>query len=189
MSASRFAVAFAVLTLASAAAARDVGGVDMPEQVGAAGGAEVLRLNGAGVRRKLLFPVYAIGLYLPAPQGDAARVLATDGPWRVLMRILHKEISREQLVAAWNEGFAANQSAAELAPLQARIDRFGGAFDTLRAGDTVRIDYVPGRGTRVEINGRPREDIAGADFAAAVLRIWLGPAPVSGALKDELLGR
>lgn len=181
-------IALLALLLAAPLQAREVGGVDLPEQARVAGVAEPLRLNGAGVRRKMLFPVYAVGIYLPSPQGDAEPVLAMDGPRRVLMRILHKEITREQLVAAWNEGFTANHSPAELAPLQARIDRFDAAFETLRGGDVVLLDYVPGRGTRVEINGRVREEIPGADFAAGLLRIWLGPSPVSGGLKAELLG-
>jgi hypothetical protein len=185
----RIALALAAALLAAPAAAREVGGADIPEEARGAGVAEPLRLNGAGVRRKLLFALYAIGLYLPAPESDPARVLALDGPRRVLMRILYKEISREQLVAAWNEAFVANHSPAELAPLQARIDRFNAAFESLHAGDTVLIDYLPGKGTRLEINGRAREEIPGADFAAALLRIWLGPAPVSSGLKAELLGR
>lgn len=185
----RIALALTAALLTAPAAARGVGGTDIPEQASVAGVAEPLRLNGAGVRRKLLFALYAIGLYLPAPENDAARVLAMDGPRRVLMRILYKEIARAQLVAAWNDAFAANQSPAELAPLQARIDRFNAAFESLRAGDTVLIDYLPGKGTRLDINGRTREEIPGADFAAALLRIWLGPAPVSGGLKAELLGQ
>jgi hypothetical protein len=189
MTALRIALALTAALLAAPAAARGVGGADIPEQARVAGVAEPLRLNGAGVRRKLLFALYAIGLYLPAPESDAARVLALDGPRRVVMRILYKELSREQLVAAWNEAFAANHSPAELALLQAHIDRFNAAFESLRAGDTVLIDYLPGKGTRLEINGQTREEIPGADFAAALLRTWLGPAPVSGGLKAELLGR
>ena len=182
------AIILAAMLVTVPAWAREVAGTDLPEQAHLAGMGEALRLNGAGVRRKLFFSVYAIGLYLPAPTADAARVLAVDGPRRVLMRILHKEITREQLVAAWTEGFAANHSSAELATLQPRIDRFHAAFETLKAGDVVQIDYLPGKGTRVEINGRVRESIPGSDFAAAVLRIWLGPAPVSADLRAALLG-
>jgi len=189
MTATRIVLALAAALLIAPVAAREVGGADIPEQARIAGVAEPLRLNGAGVRRKLLFALYAIGLYLPAPESDPARVLAMDGPRRVLMRILYREMSREQLVAAWTEAFAANHSPAELAPLQARIDRFNAAFESLRVGDTVLIDYLPGKGTRLEINGRTREEIPGADFAAALLRIWLGAAPVSGGLKTELLAR
>ncbi len=171
------------------AAAREVGGIEMPEQATVSAGGPALRLNGAGVRRKLFVAVYAVGLYLPAPTRDAAQVLAVDGPRLVVMRFLHREVPRDKLVAAWNEGFAANQDAATLATLQARIDRFNGLFETVREGDTVELAFDPTRkATRVTTNGASRGEIPGADFAAALLRIWLGPSPVSEDLKAALLG-
>lgn len=171
------------------AAAREVGGIEMPEQATVSAGGPALRLNGAGVRRKLFVAVYAVGLYLPAPTRDAAQVLAVDGPRLVVMRFLHREVPRDKLVAAWNEGFAANQDAATLATLQARIDRFNGLFETVREGDTVELAFDPARkATRVTINGASRGEIPGADFAAALLRIWLGPSPIGEDLKAALLG-
>jgi len=171
------------------APAREVGGIDMPEQASVSAGGPALRLNGAGVRRKLFVAVYAVGLYLPTPTRDPAQVLAMDGPRLVAMRFLHREVPRDKLVAAWTEGFAANQDPATLATLQARIDRFNALFETLREGDTVDLAFDPARKTtRVSINGTSRGEVPGADFAAALLRIWLGPSPVSDDLKAALLG-
>jgi hypothetical protein len=179
-----------LMTLAAAAVtAREVGGVELPVEVTGAAPATPLRLNGAGVRRKLFVPVYAIGLYLPAPVRDPARVLAVDGPWLVHMHFLHSEVAREKLVAAWEEGFAANHDDAALAALQQRITRFNALFETLHRGDVVVLAFDPGAGaTQVTIKGQVRGAIPGADFAAALLRIWLGPAPVSDDLKAALLG-
>jgi len=179
-----------LVTLATApATAREVGGVELPDEVTSLAAAGPLRLNGAGVRRKLFVPVYAIGLYLPAPARDAADVLAIDGPWLVHMHFLHGEVARDKLVAAWDEGFAANHDGAALAALQERITRFNGLFDTLHRGDTVVLAFDPRAGaTQVTINGQVRGAIGGADFAAGLLRVWLGPAPVSEDLKAALLG-
>jgi hypothetical protein len=179
-----------LLTLAAApVTAREVGGVELPDELPGTTAASPLRLNGAGVRRKLFVPVYAIGLYLPAPTRDPARVLAVDGPRLVHMHFLHGEVAREKLVAAWEEGFAANHDAAALAALQERIARFNGLFDTLHRGDTVVLAFDPRAGaTQVTINGQVRGAIPGADFAAGLLRVWLGPAPVSEDLKAALLG-
>ncbi len=169
--------------------AREVGGIELPDETAGAGSSAPLRLNGAGVRRKLFVPVYAIGLYLPAATSDAARVLAVDGPRLVHMHFLHSEVARDKLVDAWNEGFAANHDAAALAALHDRIARFNALFDTLRRGDAVVLAYDPQRrATRVTINGQTRGEIPGTDFAAALLRIWLGQAPVSDDLKAALLG-
>jgi hypothetical protein len=171
------------------AAAREVGGVDMPETAVASAGAAPLRLNGAGVRRKLFVPVYAVGLYVPAPTRDPARVLAVDGPRLVVMRFLHREVPREKLVAAWNEGFEANHDPATLGALKDRVERFNGLFETLREGGRVELDFNPVRNTTlVSINGQARGEVSGADFAAALLRIWLGASPVSEDLKSALLG-
>jgi hypothetical protein len=171
----------AAATASLPAAAREVGGVDLPETAVAAAGATTLRLNGAGVRRRLFAAVYAVGLYLPTPTRDPARVLAVDGPRLVVVRFLYREVPREKLVAAWNEGFEANQDPAALRVLR--------LFDTLREGDRVELDFDPGRNaTQVRINGQVRGEVAGADFAAALLRIWLGTSPVSDDLKSALLG-
>jgi len=179
-----------LVTLAAASAsAREVGGVELPDEVAGTVAAGPLHLNGAGVRRKLFVPVYAVGLYLPAPTTDAARVLAVDGARLVHMHFLHGEVPRDKLVAAWDEGFAANHDPATLAALQDRISRFNGLFETLHRGDVVVLAFDPRAGaTQVSINGQARGAIPGTDFAAALLRIWLGPAPVSDDLKAALLG-
>jgi hypothetical protein len=58
----------------------------------------------------------------------------------------------------------------------------------INQGGTVLLDYLPGIGTRVTINGVTRITIPGADFNRALLRIWLGDRPVDGRLKQALLG-
>jgi hypothetical protein len=182
-------LALALGTAGPPATAREVGGIEMPEEIVAPGHATPLRLNGAGVRRKLFVAVYAIGLYLPSPTRDPARVVAADGPRGVVMRFLHREVPRDKLVAAWNEGFAANHDPATLTALRPRIDQFNALFETLREGDRVDLGFEPVRGTtQVRINDRLRGEVPGADFAAALLRIWLGPSPVSDDLKSALLG-
>lgn len=181
--------ALVLATASLPATAREVGGIEMPEETAAAGHPTPLRLNGAGVRRKLFVAVYAIGLYLPSPTRDPARVIAADGPRLVVMRFLHREVPRDKLVAAWNEGFAANHDPADLAALQPRIDRFNALFETLREGDRVDLEFEPGRKTtQVRINDQVRGEVPGADFAAALLRIWLGRSPVTDDLKSALLG-
>jgi hypothetical protein len=60
----------------------------------------------------------------------------------------------------------------------------------LMSGDTVTIDWVPGTGTVIRIKSAPAgEPFADPAFFTALLRIWLGPHPVDGGLKDALLGK
>ena len=57
-------------------------------------------------------------------------------------------------------------------------------------GDVIDFDFVPDRGTTVEVNGRVHGDpIPGADLFQAVLGIFLGERPVDARLKQKLLGQ
>lgn len=168
--------------------AREVADVDLPDQVKFEKAETSLVLNGAGIRKKFFFSIYLASLYLPSATGDAKAILEADQPNRVQMNMLHSKVVREKLVDAWNDGFAANHTATQLAPLKERVERFNGMFDTLVAGDLVQFDYMPDVGTRVSINHKERGVIPGHDFNTALLRIWLGESPVTQSLKRELLG-
>jgi hypothetical protein len=50
------------------------------------------------------------------------------------------------------------------------------------------MTYIPGRGTELALNGEPKGVIKGADFAAAVFSIWLGPKPINTSFKEQILG-
>ena len=52
----------------------------------------------------------------------------------------------------------------------------------------IYLDYIPGRGTRVTINGESKGLIAGRDFNNALLDIWLGEEPADKGLKKAMLG-
>lgn len=168
--------------------AREVGGVELQEQVNVKGVDAPLQLNGAGIRSKFFFRIYVGALYLPQKQSSADKILQADEASRVLMHFLYDEVTREKLVNGWIEGLEANIDANELKALQSRVDQFNNLFETLHAGDVVLLDYVPGEGTRVIIGGTQRGVIEGADFHRALLSIWLGRSPVTGNLKDALLG-
>lgn len=165
-----------------------VGGVEVPDTVRLDGVAQPLVLNGAGVRYKLFFAVYVGALYLPQPRHSTDGLLSDPPANRVTMHFVYDRVSRGKLEATWRDGFASNLDAARLEALNARLERFVAAFDEMHAGDVVWLDYVPGRGTRVSVNGQRRVTIEGADFNAALLSVWLGRDPASEALKNDLLG-
>jgi len=58
----------------------------------------------------------------------------------------------------------------------------------VHAGDIVLLDYVPGKGTAVKINGVEKGIVEGEDFNKALLDIWLGEEPADDGLKDAMLG-
>jgi hypothetical protein len=183
----RIVLAFALMLSPVMTLAKELAGVTLPETV-ALGARPPLVLNGAGIRSKFFIKVYVGALYLPARTRDADAVLHHTGPVAMHMHFLHSEVAKEKLVNAWNEGFEANLDAAERARLGARIERFNGLFRTVRQGDVIRLDYLPGTGTTVSINNETHGVIEGEDFMQAWLRIWLGREPADAGLKQGLLG-
>ena len=167
--------------------AAEVSGIEIPDQVRLE--KQTLILNGAGVRRKFFFRIYAGALYLPRATTDAEEAITMPGPKRVLMHFIYDELTREQIVEAWNDGFEANLEADQRHALGEAISRFNGLFTGVAEGDEIYIDYLPGEGTRVMVNGTTRGIVEGEGLARAVLRIFLGEDPADSGLKRGMLGR
>ncbi len=155
------------------------------------GNSEVVA-NGAGLRKKVFFKVYAMVLYLPEKQGDAAGALNVKGPKRISISLL-RDLTAQQFIEAMQEGLAANHSAAELAALNERLREFSDVMLSIgeaKTGTLIVIDWLPEAGTRLTVSGQVKgKDIAGEDFYRALLRIWLGDKPAQDDLKQALLGK
>jgi hypothetical protein len=182
-----------LVALAPGAGAAEIEGVQLAETVALSKGAAPLVLNGAGVRHKLAFmKVYVGALYLPAKNTNAADIIRDSGPKRVAMHVLADTLTAKEFIASLNNALAANHIPAELALIEARIqqlNRMMSSIGTIRKGGTVILDYLPGTGTRITVNGEEKITIHGEDFFRALLRIWIGPRPVDGRLRDAMLGR
>ena len=154
-------------------------------------GGQPLQLNGAGVRTRVMFKVYAAGLYVPQKSNSPAALLAQKGPRRVAIGML-RNVDADTFVGALNDGLKANLSAEQLAALKPQIEALNAIFKTVgeaRKGDQINFEFTPEAGTRVVVNGQPRgAAIPGENFFEAVLRIWIGDKPVDGDLKRGLLG-
>ncbi len=189
--ASRFRVLLAVAALATSlpALAAEVAGVKFPEQVQAQG--EQLVLNGAGLRRKLFFKVYAMALYLPAKAATAAAAIDAPGPKRISIGML-RDVDAKTFSDALREGIEANHSEAEVKAIEPRLKQLEAVMQkvgTAKDGMRIGLDWVPGAGTQVSIDGAPADaPIPGEEFYRALLWIWLGPHPVQDDLKQALLG-
>jgi hypothetical protein len=178
------------LLLGAIVGAGQIEGVAFPDQVTV--GTANLTLNGMGVRiKKVAFigiNIYAAALYLPAKEANPAKILAADEPKQLVMHFLYKEVGREKLLEAWDEGFKSNAGAA-LAALKDRIATFDGFWSDMKRDDVAVLTYIPGQGTRVEIKGKEMGVIEGKEFAEALFAIWLGPKPPNESLKKGLLGQ
>ena len=149
-----------------------------------------LVLNGAGLRKRVVFNVYVIGLYLPEKKTDAAAVIQLAGPKRAAIHML-RDVGAEQFTDALVEGLRENHSEADYKALEPRVKELAGIFAEIKEakkGMTITLDWT-GAATQLTVNGKPAgKPIAGEDFYRALLRIWLGDKPVQNDLKKSLLG-
>lgn len=149
-----------------------------------------LQLNGAGLRTRLFFNIYVGALYLPQKQTSVEAIVADEREHRVALHIL-RELSSEKLFNAFYDAIKANHSPADLTAMGAQIRQMAQIFDAVKVakpGDVITLDYQPGIGTLISVNGTAHGTIAGAEFNRALLRIWLGEKPVQGDLKKAMLG-
>jgi Chalcone isomerase-like len=185
-------MAFRVLLLALlvpvSVAAAEIAGVKIDDKTRVAD--SDLTLNGAGMRTRLFFQVYAIGLYLPQKGSTVAAVLAQPGPKRVAIHML-RDVGADAFTQALTEGIRENHSEAEAKALEPRIKELAAIMAEIkeaRKGMTIALDWT-GAGTQLVVQGKAAgKPIAGEDFYRALLRIWLGDKPVQDDLKKALLG-
>ncbi len=180
----------AALTVGAAlpSLAVEVGGVKLEDSMQVAG--KNLVLNGAGLRTKVVFKVYAIGLYLPEKKSTPADVQAVAGPKRFKIVML-RDLSGEEFGQAFLTGINKNSDKDEKAKFVNQLVKLGELFEEvggLKKGDVILGDWN-GSNTTFQVNGKPvGSALPDPAFYNAILRIWLGDSPADNALKPLLLG-
>jgi len=182
------AIALGLFVFSTPTHAIEIEGIEVAEAISFADSNIRLLLNGAGLREKFYIDVYIGALYLPEKTADASAILGDDAPASVQMHILYSEISKQKLTDGWSDGLDANLPEDERKAIQPRLKSFNELFTAVHKGDVLSIEYTPERGTEVRINGEWRGAVEGNDFFRALLKIWLGPNPVSRSLKQDMLG-
>ena len=176
----------ATLSFASPALANECGSVRMPNQITVAN--TQLVLNGMGIREATVFnvDVYVAGLYLEHRSSDGNAIAASTETKRLVLHFV-RNVDRDDLVNAWNEGFRRN-AGGSLGALQARINRLNGWMVAATEGMELSFTYLPGAGIRVHTGSTARGIIEGDDFARVFFSIWLGSHPPNAGLRRGLLG-
>jgi hypothetical protein len=155
-------------------------------------GATALQINGAGTRYKAVFKVYSAALYLPAKAATPEAVLAAPGPKRMHIVML-REIDANELGKLFTRGMQDNSSREEFTKAISGTIRLGEMFAAkkrLAAGEQFTVDFVPGQGTIITVNGQVQgEPVKEPEFFSALMRIWLGRNPADALLKEALLGK
>lgn len=179
---------FITMAAGQVSAAVDVGGVKYEDSMSVAG--KELVLNGAGVRNKFVVKVYAAGLYLQEQKSTVDGVMKVDGPRRMRLVFL-RDVSTEDLGSAFMSALSSNTSEEDKAKIVAQVSKYGelfGQIDSVKKGDTLDTDWIPGVGNQCYLNGKKfGPAIPDIVFYNSVLRVWLGDKPVDPALKTKLL--
>ncbi|HYR36507.1 MAG TPA: chalcone isomerase family protein [Burkholderiales bacterium] len=180
--------ALALALAAFAASAAEVAGVKLDDKTQVQ--SKELVLNGAGLRKRVVFNVYVIGLYLPEKKSDPAAVLELAGPKRAAIHML-RDVSADTFTEALIEGLRENHIEADYKAFEPRVKELAGIFAEIKEakkGMVITLDWT-GSATQLTVNGKPAgKPIAGEDFYRALLRIWIGDKPVQNDLKKSLLG-
>jgi hypothetical protein len=183
---TRIAAAAVLAFLSTAASAREIEGVKVPETLDAGG--STLVLNGAGVRKKsfLKVKVYVGALYLASPSKDPQAIVASDEPKAVRM-VFMRGVDRDRILDTFKEGFEKN-SKPRLADLLPKLETIRPAIPAeVKEGQVLSVVYEPGKGTAVAVEGGEAVTVEGKDFADALFRIWLGKEPADSDLKEGML--
>lgn len=172
------------LLLAGSALAAEVGGVKLPDTLTVDG--KVLKLNGAGIRKKAIFKVYVAALYVETPSKDAATLVSSSQIKSMRLHML-RNVEGAKISGAIAEGFELN-SAVALPQLKARLDQLAKLIPDVKEGEEIGLTWVTDKGTEVAVRGTAAGTIEGRDFADALFAVWLGPNPVQDDLKVALSG-
>ncbi len=190
-----------VLFLASSVTALEIGGVTLPDTL-KAGDTELL-LNGAGLRKKFGFKVYAAGLYLTKKDTDNKSILEADAPMAI-KKIWLRTAGEDKLNSVFFKSFAQVVNAPETKKYTAESDYGPATKDIVTfmswvsakptgKGHVWTYIYTPGKGTDVYVSDGTKEEfkgtIEGIEFKKALFSIWIADKQAVGKkLKKNMLG-
>jgi hypothetical protein len=175
------------LVVALTAAAGQLEGVQLPDQVTVSG--RNLVLNGLGLREAtvLMVNVYVAGLYLEAKSSDPGAILAAGQPKQIVMKFV-RSVGKEKLAEAFTEGFDKNAGDSRDA-LASGLATLNAAMTDVKKEDVITLTYLPENGVTVSVKGKDVALIAGDEFQRVLFSIWLGAKPPNISLREGLLGR
>jgi Chalcone isomerase-like len=185
----RFACAALLLLASFGATAVRIDEFNFDDQARLAG--SDLVLNGVGLRSVAWLKGFAAGLYLREKANSPAGALAQTGPKRLQMKMI-LDVETKEFIKAFDKSLNRNNTEAERAVLKERVGQFNRILEqigVIRKGDVVNLDFIPGKGLILSVNGTPRgRPLEGVDLYASLLKVFIGDRPVDQKLKAGLLG-
>lgn len=172
------------------AQARSIDQVEIAEQLAASADMPALQLNGAATRHFFgMVPVYIGALYLEQPSTNTQQIIDQPGHKRMQF-LLRRDVRARKIAEALSEALSTNISAEEMRSFEPQIKQLMAMCGNtgMKKGDIINMDYLPGQGTRLTLDGVDRGLLPGKEFYDAMLKVWIGPSPVSRDFKAGILG-
>ncbi|WP_339438689.1 chalcone isomerase family protein [Pseudomonas sp. EA_15y_Pfl1_P104] len=141
-----------------------------------------LTLKNQAVLTYLWADVYAAALYAPTPLG--ARQAWDQQKALRLVLYYFRDIDRNDVIKAAIATLERQQIIPRLKP---EIEKLHASFRNIRSGDRYALNFRPGRGLNLEINGEVVFSSRDDELARAYLGIWLAPKGLSDGLRTTLL--
>lgn len=174
------------LSISSSFAQTKVGEATLPNTVTV--GEHNLELNGAGIREKLWFDLYACGLYVGKKGASAKEIVDADSPMLIKLEILSSLVSKKKLVEAFKDGIDESNEISDVNRLNKKIELFLQFIKgDIVKGDVFDIAYSPNTGLKLLKAGKELGKIEGLDFKKLVFNIWLSKTSVDDDLKNKLV--
>lgn len=152
----------------------------------AASGPDLVRWGQGDLRVMIFTKVYSATLCAP-PDVSPGDLLEPGVPKRLEL-VYHHPVERDLFERAAREVLVRQRGEAAVADLEPLLERFHQALVDVDEGDRYALEYHPGEGTELRLNGEPRVTLGDPAFARAYFGIWLAEDPISRGLKQDLFG-
>jgi len=150
---------------------------------------ETLILNGAGLRQKMWFNLYAGALYLKKKNKNASEIVDSNDLMLIKLHILSSLVSKEKLLDALEKGIRHANSDEDLKKHDENIKTFISFIaDKIEVNDVFNLVSVPDFGIQLYKNDLLLGAIGNTTFKKLLFNIWLANKPIDKGLKQKMLG-
>ncbi|MGB9730554.1 MULTISPECIES: chalcone isomerase family protein [Calditerrivibrio] len=142
-------------------------------------------LNGSGIKKKFMFSIYEVGLFLPQKSNELKEIYSADKK-ALRLYFIYKNLEPKKIKEAFEDGIALNHK--ELKDSN-ESKKFLSIFTfDIKENDTIDF-YFDNSNLLVFYNGKQLATFNNSVLSKAILDIYLGENPIDKSLKNKLLGK
>ncbi|WP_317930628.1 TonB family protein [Halioxenophilus sp. WMMB6] len=133
-------------------------------------------------------PVFIAHLQSTTAKLEASDLLAGRSAFRLDLAIEAEYFSDRRFNRLWRESLGINVGAAQIADESDNIEKLSSfvSYDLYR-GDHFTVEFLPGKGTSLQVNALPALSLQGSKLGVLMLQGLLGDVPLSSEFKQAML--